>query len=695
MGLGLSGLSGDTLAHKFTPKDIPGLLVWLQADRITGLANGDDVGTWSDLSGNGKDFTQGTAAACPHYTTNAHQTSPTVLFDGSNDWMGLADFAYSDTNLTVIVLAKFTKVSTYLCSHASSSAKRRWGLLHADGANSWRVNVSSDGTAGKLHAIAMPDADWHVAGFRFAPNNLDMLREGIENTVPQVDATATVNALYDTNFGLLLGGRYGASIPGEFGNPSLFAMVMYQATLTDTQVQTVSAYLWRQFHRPATYYVAATGGSDAAAGSLAAPWLTVQKALNTAEPGDTVYVRTGTYSQALVPTRSGLPGCPITISAYPAESVTIAGGAASAVAAGGFCNYLAFVGITFDSANTADGTFYLDNWNANLAIAGCHYNHLKSCTVAGTVSMHGYGNAVTGNTISGAVRAGTGNGIKLYGEVSHHNAVVGNTVLSFATRGIWPQGRAHDCDVVGNTVHDIGALGIDLDAYTEVNWRHRVKGNTIYNCNESGIELENAWAAIIEENVVYDCLAGIDAILYDSCQVGGETNQYGVAGDARGTHSDCIVRKNVVHDSTQWGIIFYAADGISLLHNTVSGCLYGGLLLQSGDAYYDALILRDNILSANGDAGEAEVNSLTAFTPITTDDYNCLYHAGNAHYQELGGPTVKTLAQYIATAGNGAKGAHSIIGDPLFTNAAAHDYTLQAGSPAKGTASDGGNMGAL
>jgi hypothetical protein len=44
-----------------------------------------------------------------------------------------------------------------------------------------------------------------------------------------------------------------------------------------------------------TYYVAPTG-SDAAAGTLVAPWATFQKAIETAEAGDTVYFRGGTFS---------------------------------------------------------------------------------------------------------------------------------------------------------------------------------------------------------------------------------------------------------------------------------------------------------------------------------------------------------------------------------------------------------------
>lgn len=59
----------------------------------------------------------------------------------------------------------------------------------------------------------------------------------------------------------------------------------------------------------------ATNGSDAAAGSLQRPLRTLQRAVDRARPGTTVYVRGGQYAGFQV-TRSGRPGKPITIKAY-------------------------------------------------------------------------------------------------------------------------------------------------------------------------------------------------------------------------------------------------------------------------------------------------------------------------------------------------------------------------------------------
>src|SRR5438477_10667650 len=55
--------------------------------------------------------------------------------------------------------------------------------------------------------------------------------------------------------------------------------------------------------RATEYYVAPTG-SDSAAGTMDAPWATLQKGANTAVAGDTVWIRGGTY-KITTPANSG------------------------------------------------------------------------------------------------------------------------------------------------------------------------------------------------------------------------------------------------------------------------------------------------------------------------------------------------------------------------------------------------------
>jgi hypothetical protein len=84
----------------------------------------------------------------------------------------------------------------------------------------------------------------------------------------------------------------------------------------------------------ATFYIAPTG-NDGAAGTQSAPWRSLARAQQAAKPGDTVYLRGGTYAftaattacatrravvSAIVLDKSGAPGQPIRYWAYPGET---------------------------------------------------------------------------------------------------------------------------------------------------------------------------------------------------------------------------------------------------------------------------------------------------------------------------------------------------------------------------------------
>jgi hypothetical protein len=69
----------------------------------------------------------------------------------------------------------------------------------------------------------------------------------------------------------------------------------------------------------------ATSGNDSSSGSFEAPYLTVQKAANMAQAGDTVWIRSGTYRESIILSRDGTTGKAIVFCAYPGEEVVISG----------------------------------------------------------------------------------------------------------------------------------------------------------------------------------------------------------------------------------------------------------------------------------------------------------------------------------------------------------------------------------
>lgn len=111
LGAGPSGPSGGG----FTPADVPGLVLWLDASlgtyQSTGgspaLADGDPVGEWQDQSGEGNDATQATGANKPTLKTGGNGLNglPVIQFDGS-DYFGFGDFLSALTAGEVFVVVK-------------------------------------------------------------------------------------------------------------------------------------------------------------------------------------------------------------------------------------------------------------------------------------------------------------------------------------------------------------------------------------------------------------------------------------------------------------------------------------------------------------------------------------------------------------------------------------------------------------
>ena len=106
----------------FLPTDITGCELWLPADYITGLVDGDAVTTWSDQSGLSNDVTQATASYKPLYKTNIVNGEPVVRFDATDDvlvsksWGGVDKFS-------IFAVVSFADASTIrgICGYAGTN----------------------------------------------------------------------------------------------------------------------------------------------------------------------------------------------------------------------------------------------------------------------------------------------------------------------------------------------------------------------------------------------------------------------------------------------------------------------------------------------------------------------------------------------------------------------------------------------
>src|ERR1700678_1442027 len=110
----------------------------------------------------------------------------------------------------------------------------------------------------------------------------------------------------------------------------------------------------------ATYYVS-TSGSDSNPGTLAAPWLTIQKAANTATAGATVYVFGGVYTEIVSFPNSGTAKAPITFQSYPGQTAIIDGtgltvsGTQGLITISGALSYITVSGFELRNLSTSNG----------------------------------------------------------------------------------------------------------------------------------------------------------------------------------------------------------------------------------------------------------------------------------------------------------------------------------------------------
>ncbi|HKE89846.1 MAG TPA: right-handed parallel beta-helix repeat-containing protein [Gemmatimonadales bacterium] len=76
------------------------------------------------------------------------------------------------------------------------------------------------------------------------------------------------------------------------------------------------------------FFVSASSGNDANTGTWSAPWKTLQKAFDALQPGQTAYLRAGTYGAFCTSStfsRAGTATAPITVAGYPYERAVLHG----------------------------------------------------------------------------------------------------------------------------------------------------------------------------------------------------------------------------------------------------------------------------------------------------------------------------------------------------------------------------------
>jgi hypothetical protein len=381
------------------------------------------------------------------------------------------------------------------------------------------------------------------------------------------------------------------------------------------------------------YYVALSG-SDENPGTLDLPWRTVQHAADSLTPGDTVYIREGTYHEHVVFSRSGSPGAYITLAAFPGETATLDGqgfdmwnwsgvidlsGQSYVQFSGLRVINSAYAGVFADGGDhlTVDHLYTYNTASSGIAFFGAHDVLVDSNEVV----WAGSGGVQEHITI-----ADTQNFEVRYNHVHGYNPAAGGK------EGIDAKDGAANGSIHHNHVHDLDQEGIYIDAYSQHTYNIQVYANQVHDIAASGFSVAAEAGGLLENVWFYNNLS------YNNMYHGLELSE--CCSDLAPTHPMSnvqIINNTFYNNGWEWG---------------------GGIRVSGPDL--TAVVIRNNLLSQNL-SFQLLAESWAPLAALTVDH--------------------NLIDGYRSQPGE-FYGQDYVEGDPLFVSAAEGNFRLQPGSPA-------------
>ena len=453
----------------------------------------------------------------------------------------------------------------------------------------------------------------------------------------------------------------------------------------------------------ADYYVSTTG-SDSAAGSLAAPWRNVQRAVTAARAGDTIHVRGGVYTERVTfNNRSGTSAAPITLKSYTGEQAVldqtgvVPPNGGSALVRINNSSYVTIQGLELRNYQTSDTAkvpmgIYVSGASVGVKLLDNDVHHIwHNYTVKDSFDANAHGILVAGNSATAI------SGIEISGNQIHDLRLGASEALVL-------NGNVTDFEVVRNVVHDCNNIGIDFIGFEGTNSNSALDyarnglcaENVVYNIDTqynpayggdftaggnddtrsaAGIYVDGGASIIIERNHVYSSNFGIE--------VGSE--------HAGRRASGVIVRNNLVRRNHVGGIFIggYSrnvggATNCSFTHNTIyqnDTAAYGGGQISLQHNITTTTIRNNIIVSQSAVPLFILQENTTGSFPANQIDWN-LYSGGSAgsalflwrNVEQIGFTNWKIASSQDANS--------FFVSSVGFSNTAALDFSLQASSAA-------------
>ncbi len=389
-----------------------------------------------------------------------------------------------------------------------------------------------------------------------------------------------------------------------------------------------------------SFYVS-PAGNDTNTGAFSSPWKTIQKAANTLQAGDTVYVRAGTYKEKIRPLNSGTASSYITYSVYNNEEAIIDG-----------------IDLLFE--DQFDGLFFLE---AKKFIKIEKFN-IKNSKAAGILVDLSEGviieNNKTYNTISSGIGAWASKNITIKNnevqlacndgnqecisvgavdgfEVAYNHIFNGGPGTN-GGEGICLKDGSSNGKAYKNHVHNINRPGIYVDAWDKHTYNIDVYQNIVHDNESTGFSIASEQGGLLENIRFYNNIS------YKNKWAGLN-------------FSTCCIDNHPVSNVKVINNTFY---------NNGKDPWGGGILLENPQV--TNVVIRNNISSQN-------LTFQMAVDPkVSQSNYTADHNLIDGF---RGDPDEINGTDYVK-------------GDPFFVNFQTPDFNIQQNSPAidKGSATD-------
>jgi parallel beta-helix repeat protein len=354
------------------------------------------------------------------------------------------------------------------------------------------------------------------------------------------------------------------------------------------------------------YYVA-TSGSDAAAGTQAQPFRTVNKGVSVLTPGDTLLIQPGTYAEAL---NNSVPGgtswsAPVIVKAADPSNRPVLRPSSNTGSVLYIQNadrqYIIFDGIVFDGANVSadaskitSGPTHIRLMNSEFMNAGANgilFSHTSDHEIL-NCSIHDNGADVGGHGLYIAASRVTVDGTEVY-----RNNEWGVHVYN----GLYPS-EASDGNMIRNSrIHDNG--GFAHNVADSLRGKGMLLGsgsgntaynNLVYNNYETGIQVgDHASNTVVSNNTVYR------NAISSAIVSGGWINGIYVMGDS----TNAIIQNNTTY-----------GNGVDAIANLGSGTTLRNNLIGT-----NPMFVNPNTGDFRLQTGSPAIDAGTTVASVTSD----------------------------------------------------------------------------